>query len=196
MATAQRVRIRKIFNLLRPEAPPPSAWDQVYDWLLGRARLVMIVTQVLVGFVFIAKIAVDIQVKALDEQLEAKQAEVQFTYAQVEPKYLDLQEKSLAYVNLWTKSSDYKDILAEVMDLLDDPNGRYNVSISDKDVVISGFGSRSEISIIEAALKSSASLTRVEVSEIKSSAGELLAGTGDFAIRALIKDDFNREIPQ
>ena len=41
--------IRAVFNLLKPQVAPPTAWDTVYDWLATRARFIMIFSQVLIA---------------------------------------------------------------------------------------------------------------------------------------------------
>lgn len=93
-------RVRKVFNLLKPEHAPPTAWDRIYKWLITRARLVIIVSEIIVALAFVAKVGVDLRTKELDEQLQTNFSELSQLATGVEPELRAIQVDARAYEKL------------------------------------------------------------------------------------------------
>src|SRR5690606_9013517 len=106
-------RRNQIFNLLKPYAPPLSAWDKVYNWILGRARIVMIVAEIVVAIAFVGKVIVDVDAKNLQEQIDIKDFELRQYATTIEPVIRKVQAKSNLYAELWNTSTSFAPVLRE-----------------------------------------------------------------------------------
>jgi Tfp pilus assembly protein PilN len=190
----QYQHIRKIFNLLTPQAAPPTAWDNVYSWLVDKARIVMILAELMVAFVFLAKIVVDTQAKQLDETLTRLDQQFQFTYSAAEPRLRTLQQKVTTYSSVWKKSSSYADLLTELGTLLSSPNSQLNISINDDALNINGITTEGELVAFEAAIKASPSFSQVELFEVKSEGTNIADKTSGFGLRAKINKHSGRDL--
>ncbi|MCA9379426.1 hypothetical protein KC640_03275 [Candidatus Dojkabacteria bacterium] len=177
----------KVFNLLRPELPPPSAWDKVYHWLLTRARVVIVVCEIIVAIAFVAKVAVDLQTKDLEEQLQAQFAELSQLATSVEPELRDLQLRSRSYEKLWEKSTKYADVLVEIHSYITNPAANIVITVASDRITIRGDDSLQTLQSIEAKMKSSSSFTQVSL-ELNTE-GETTAGSqGEYLIKATIAE--------
>jgi len=58
------------FNLLKPQKTPPTLWEKIYAWVLGTARIIVIIVEIIVVFSFGARIAVDTIASRLDKEVE------------------------------------------------------------------------------------------------------------------------------
>ena len=191
---AERKRIRKVFNLLQPKSAPPTAWDNIYNWLVTRARLIMIVAEILVVVVFVSKVLVDIQAKNYDDTIKALDEQIQFEYKSVEPRVRTFQQKTASYASLWKQSSSYAEILAEIRSYLVDSQAEVVISVLDNFIEVKGVASNTDVQALEAAMKSSSTFTAVQLAEVTADGVELFSGNRGFEILANITSGSEREI--
>lgn len=154
------------FNLLKPFIPPPNAWDRIYDWLLGRARVIMVIAEVVVVVIFVTKVVVDIQAKDLNDEIKTRDFELQQYAGDIEPGLRRLQIKADNYVKIWNKSSKYSDILTEIDSYLPNQAANIEISFDAENVVITADEELTALSIIEAKMKSSPSFNSVFVAKL------------------------------
>jgi hypothetical protein len=178
----------RIFNLLKPYKAPPTSWDKIYDWLLGRARIVMIVAEIVVALSFAGKVIVDVQAKNLDDQIEVKDFELSQFANTIEPKLRTLQQKALTYTKVWEGSSRYAEILKEINGYIPNAGADLNIRINGNQVTIRGDDSLGTLSLIESAIRNSSTFSSVSVSSLSSDSGEVIQETGVLVLNATIAD--------
>jgi len=179
----------KGFNLLRKQSSPPTAWEKIYGWVLGTARVIVIVVELIVVASFVTRVVVDTQAKQLDKKLETRELSMA-AFADAEADYRLTQKKTGNYKMLWQNSSDYATVLKELENYLNANFTNMNISIIDQELTIRAEGDVDKISIFEAQMKNSESFVNVETFELdRDSSGGRRAS---FGLRAVIIDK-NRE---
>lgn len=153
---------KRIFNLLKPYKPPPSAWDKIYDWLIGKARIVMIVSEIAVAISFVGKVVVDVQAKNLDDVIKEKSFELAQYAPVIEPNLRGIQQKAATYATVWERSAAYNDVLKEVFSYIPNQAADLTVRITDDDLTITGGDSLEALSQIEAKMKESSTFISSE----------------------------------
>ncbi|HEX9804335.1 MAG TPA: hypothetical protein VGA67_01520 [Candidatus Dojkabacteria bacterium] len=144
---------KKSFNILRPQLSPPTAWDKIYQWMVGTARIVIIVVEIIVVFAFGIRVVVDTIGKNLDKQIVQKDAALN-AYAPSEAEFRSVQNKTDAYRGLWVNSSGNFKLVQYLRTLLDQYSGAISFQINPQSVSISGELFSNEIKAIEQAMKS------------------------------------------
>lgn len=182
----------KIFNLLKPEAPPPTAWDRIYDYLATRARIVVVVCELLVVVCFIGKVIVDIQSKDINEALDAKSRNLASFFGTIEPQLRKIQQKSRAYERLWEGSSKYNELLDEIFSFIPNPGVNVAVTLTGEAVTIRGDDELSALQAIEAKMKVSANFTNVKL-ELNTQGSQPSSPVGSYIITALVADLESRD---
>jgi hypothetical protein len=190
------------FNLLRPQLSPPSAWDKVYKYMVGTARIIVIVVEIVVIVAFAFRVAVDTIGKQLDDVIELKANELA-AYTTVEQTYRDIQDKADTYEDIWEQSSNTSTYIAFINSLIKDLNGQVTVQIANNIISISGSLPLRDIDNIESELKarqegnatSEQSLfSQVIVADVESE-GENEFEEANFSINATIKQsETNRQL--
>ena len=150
--------MKKGFNLLKSQAEPPSVWSKLYEWVLGSARIIIILVEIVVLVAFGFKVWVDIQGKDLDKSIERSEAIVN-AMATSEKEFRLVQAKTTSYKLIWDASIDYSKVLANINSLLPITTSIKDITVSfDKDQIsISGISPKSkesEIKNLENDLKS------------------------------------------
>lgn len=177
--------VHKAFNLLKPEKAPPSAWDKVYHWLLTRARVVIVISEIIVAIAFVAKVGVDLQAKDLDEMLLKESASLSQLATSVEPALRKVQLASRTYEKVWEKSSKYSGILSEIHSYIVNPAANIVITVTNDRVSIRGDDSLQTLQYIESKMKSSSTFTQVSL-ELNTE-GETSSGSqGEYLIKANI----------
>lgn len=194
MATKAYKRIRTIFNLLQPKPAPPTAWDNIYFWLVDKARVVLIIAEILVAVVFVGKVAVDTQARSLDEQVRRLDEQYRVGYATSEARLRTLQQKSQTLVDVWKSSSAYAPLLAEINSYLGVSSLKISITFTDDRLTVNGFSDKTELAKFEAAIKSSPRFVEVELFEVKSDSSDGENKDAGFGLRARVKDKFSRSI--
>lgn len=185
-------RIVKVFNLLKPQEDPPTAWDLVYEWLTSRAKLILIVAQVAIVAVFFAKFLVDSEAKYLEEQIISKDQQMQEAYTELEPEIRSFQLKTQNYARLWEGSSRYADVFDEVSNFVSTTD-ELTLSFSSGVLSITGFGDRGILTDFEIAIRNSQSFYDVELFEVKSEGSDLAIGNSNFGLRAEVDENIQRD---
>lgn len=178
-------RRRRIFNLLKPYLPPPTAWDKVYEWLVGKARIVMVVIELLVVATFFVKVFVDIQAGAYNLQIERIGRQLDIREGSIEPSFLRIQQKSAGYSSVWNLSASYAGIVTEVLTYIGTVDPKLDVRVASDQLRITGATSLSRLQTIENQLKSSANLKDVRIS-VSTTTNEETAPQGDYVLSATI----------
>lgn len=182
--TARNTKIRKVFNLLKPSQPPPTGWDRIYDWLVGRARVVMIVAEIIVAVTFITKVVVDTQAKALEDEIARKDTELKQFEISTEPTLRSLQNRARSYKKLWNTATKYSDYLAEIDGYILNPGSDLLLTFNNSSILISGEESFQNLSQIEASMKGSTSFVNPTITSLDADTGG--NGSGEYQLNAEI----------
>lgn len=176
---------KKSFNLLKPELPPPSAWDRIYDWIVTRARVVVVVCEILIVLAFIGKVIVDIQAKDINEALEEKSTTLAQFFGTIEGELRDIQQRAGVYRNVWEFSNSFSSILKEVQSYITNPGVKVTITISGKNLTIRGDDNLQALQLIESQMKTSPNFKDVKL-ELNTESSEVVAEVGKYAITATI----------
>lgn len=183
----------RIFNLLKPYKPPPTAWDKIYEWLVTRARAIMVIAELLVVISFVGKIVVDVQAKNLDDQIIAGQGTLGRLSVSVEPTIRKIQQKSEAYLNIWNASSGYADILDEIHTYVANPSEDIVVRIQGNSVTIRGGSTIDELKVIEQRMRNSGTFTDVTIPTLNAEGSDISSGQAQYVFNARIAVDAVRD---
>jgi len=157
-------------------------WTRVYDWVVGSARVVVIVVELVVVVAFAIRIVVDVQSNNLNEQIDTKEAILQ-TFQEAELRYLSTQAKTDAYRDLWETSNQYSPIFSEILSYLPTTSQELVVQISTRSgLFVSGSAEVNEIAQMETSFKSSPNFTRQELDSIEGE-GAIINATYAFSAR-------------
>ena len=132
----------------------------------------MVVAEIIVAISFAGKVVVDVQAKNLDDQIETKDFELSQFATSVEPELRTLQQKTLTYTKVWDGASQYAEILKEINGYIPNAGADLNIRINGDQVTIRGDDSLGTLSLIEAAIRNSATFTDVSVSSLVSDRGD------------------------
>ncbi len=175
----------RIFNLLKPIAPPETVWDKIYDWILGRARVVILITELLIVGAFVGKVVVDTTAKNKDNQIYSLQSELAF-YTDKEPVFRDIQKRDTQYVNIWNKSSGYSAILDEIFSYIPNPGAQLTIRFDKGKVSILGYDDLDSLKTLETSLKNSKTFTNASVNTLSLEQKEVLQAKGLYILEATI----------
>lgn len=179
---------KKGLNLIRPQIAPLTLWDQAYKWVLTAARIILILIEVVVIFTFIIRIVVDTQGRDLDKDVSSIDNQLA-EYTNAEVTFRKTQEKTTAYDQLWTQSSDYTVYARYINNLIRNETGEITVQMSKTLITISGSIPLQSVRVIEQSMKNAVNSTdpnnpirfkKVELVDVDSSAGN----EASFSIRA------------
>ena len=183
----------RTFNLLKPYVAPPSTWDKIYSWTLTRARVILIIAQVIVVATFLVKVVIDMQAKDLNEEIDRQEAALREFSMALEPELRQIQLKSKAYEKIWEGSSAYADVVNEIISYVPNLGQELNLRISGDSVTVRGSGSFADLSQIEAKMKQSKTFSSAKLANLEASS-EVGAETGKYIINAIIANVENRSI--
>lgn len=182
----------RIFNLLKPIQPPATFWDKTYDWILGKARIVILITELLIVFAFVAKVVVDTQARTKEEQIQSLKGELGFYATQREPLFRDIQRRDGAYQKIWTGNSKYTDVLNEIYSYVQNPGVQLTVNAEKNRVSILGYDDLSSVQSLETQLKASPTFSSVFVDTLSLEQKEILQSTGQYVLVATLSN-YQRE---
>jgi hypothetical protein len=184
--------IKKGFNLLKPQLEPPTVWTKIYDWVLGTARVIIIVVQIIVVIAFAIRMVVDVQSKNLDREIVAKES-VLSSLQESELRFKKIQKQTAAFEKALNISMIYSAIFAELNVLMPNNATELNIQFVSTSILISGKASVSAIGNLETELKTSRNFTNTELVQVESR-GISQDETADFTIRTQIRDPRFRNI--
>lgn len=182
---------RRIFNLLKPYTPPATGWDKVYEFIVSRARIVLLGVELVVIVSFVGKVVVDTQAKRLDDDIKLADRQLQSLQTTLEPSLKLMQDKAESYRRLWNESNYYTDASREINTILSNIGASLSVSISGDKVIISGQNDLAVLSQIEDILKRSNTFTGTVVNRLDAggAGGDL---TGSYILETNITKLNNR----
>lgn len=177
---------KKNINLLQERGAPPTLWEKIYDWMTNTCRIIVIFTELLVLGAFGWRFWLDRELNDLKDAIE-DQGEVLKNLADDEAEIRVLQDKLLAYGQLWDSSSNYSLVFNEINRYV--PTNTEDLTVAlryDKDgrsFTIEGQVEREEIDELENDLKdSSVNFSDVVLASIDDKGDNLW----DFTIRGKI----------
>lgn len=177
----------KFFNLLEPVIPPKTFWDKIYDWFMTRARVVMIVVEVIVVLTFVGKIAIDNIGKNKMNELEKIQLELRPLEISNEAKFRDIQVRGEDYKKLWNKSSAYSEIISEIFSYINHSVDTLSIRIDKNSIIILGYEDLNALQSLETQLKSSPTFTNAMIS-INLEQRDVASDSGQFSLTVTIDD--------
>ncbi|MBN1331560.1 hypothetical protein JW978_01585 [Candidatus Dojkabacteria bacterium] len=181
------------FNLLKKQKIPPTLWEKIYTWVLGTARVLVIMVEIVVVISFGIRVAVDTISSRLDKEVE-KQQNTLGAFSESETRYRTIQSRTSEYKNIYEKSSNYSAMLSELENYLGANFTGLSIYITEDELTIRGEGDVSRISSLEESLKASNYLRNVEVYDLN--AQEEGSRRADFGIRAIIENYNSRTIEE
>ena len=182
---------RRIFNLLKPIEPPLTAWDKVYLWIANRARVVILITELLISLAFVGKVIEDTNAKNKEKMIDKIATELKFYAIEQEPFFRNIQRKGGDYIKLWNKSSGYYPILTEILSYIPNLPSDLTVRISDKRVAIFGNESLTTLKQLEEAMKKSKTFSTVYIDTLSLEQQQILEKKAQYVLVADV-DNFYR----
>jgi hypothetical protein len=184
---AKKTNTRKTFNLLTPLEPPKTYWDKVYEWLVSKAKIVLMIIEVLIVITFFSKILVDNYGKNLKQQYNKIKTEIDVESGN-EAAFRKYQQKETDYKKLWDYSTNYSLIIAEIYSYLA-TNAEVSVLIEGNKITINGYLPLTESRDLEDQIKSSATFQNV-VADLTVETADLESNQGQFIITADVTKEF------
>ncbi len=176
------------FNLLKPLQPPKTAWDKIYDWIVDKARIVVLVTIILIAAAFVAKVVVDTDAKNKNKQIDSLTQRLGFYAAEVEPRLRLIATKTDTYQKIWNKASSYAPIIEEIYSYVDNPGADLTIKASDGKVSIFGTEDLTLLRHLEESLRNSESFTSVNFGNLSIDGQDLQDSKGEYSVTAVIKE--------
>jgi hypothetical protein len=186
---------KTFFNLLKPIERPKTLWDKVYDWVVGKARVVVLVAELVIAIAFVSKVVVDTQAKNKTKAIERLGTEIQF-YSAKEAEFRKVQKKVNDYLKLWDKTSNAAAILTEVYSYIPNPGDEISIKVENDTVSIYGYDSLDSLGSLEAAMKGSDTFVvgSVRIDTLTLEEKEILQETGQYVLSATIIDPTRTDI--
>lgn len=183
---------KRIFNLLKPVEPPTTAWDKVYEWLLGKARIVVLITELIIAVTFVFKVIEDTAAKNKEKQIEQLSGELNIYTENLEPKFKAIQGKTSDYMFVWEHSSNYTPIINEVFSYIENPSVDLSVSVVKNIVSVYGFDELAILQKLENSMKNSPTFATVGIRDLSLDGDEVTANKGRYILEATL-DKFSRD---
>lgn len=180
---------KRIFNLLKPEAPPITVWDKIYSWIVSRARVVILVAEVLIVLAFFSKVFVDTQAKNKQRDLDKLIQESNLYAATIEPQFRQLNRQDTDYKKLWNKSSNYSEIINEIYSYINNPSSEVTIRIDKNKVSIFGTEDLDDLSSLENSMESSPTFSSAYIDTLTLEQQEIEQGVGQYVLVATIGED-------
>jgi len=179
--------VKRPFNLLEPIKPALTLWDKIYDWVLWRARIVILITIILITGIFVGKVVVDTDAKNKTKEIAAVGSRLKVLEDSYEPEFRNLFRREADYVKLWNSSSMYATVVQELNSYISNEIN-LNVRIQGNRLTIFGTEDLSILNQVEVAMKSSSSFQNVFVNSLTVDSGQEGLNQGDYILSAEIID--------
>ena len=177
----------RYFNLLKPIESPKSAWDKIYDWIIGKARIVLLSAEIVMVVIFFAKVVVDNIEKNKLEEFDTVQQELVNLESQYEEEFRQVQARVIDYQNLWQNSSNIFPIYNEVISYIDNPSSQFSLSISSSGTVtIEGYEQLVRLKKIETLMKASDSFDNVTINTLSLEQSDVVDEKGRYSLTGQI----------
>jgi hypothetical protein len=178
---------KRPFNLLEPIKPPTTLWDKIYDWVLWRARIVVLVTIIAITLIFVGKVIVDTDAKNKTKEIASIQSKLRVLESSYEPEFRNLFRREDAYTKLWNASNYYSDIISEINSYVSS-DVKLSIRFQGTTVTVFGTESLSILNQIEIAMKSSSSFKSVFVNSLVVGSEQDGLNQGDYILTAEMLD--------
>lgn len=177
------------FNLLKPLQPPKTAWDKIYDWIVDKARIVVMITIILIAIAFVAKVVVDTDAKNKTKQIDSLTQRLSFYATEVEPRFRLLALKEDVYQKLWNSSSNSAAIIREIYSYVSNPGADLTIKVSEGVVSVYGTEDLNLLRSLEENLRNSSSFSSVTFSNLTVNQQDLQDLKGEYVLTAVIKSN-------
>lgn len=182
-----------IFNLLQPLKTPKTYWDKIYDWIVSRARVVILIVEIMIVVGFVAKVVVDNVGKNRAQVYEDLKSEIDLVASNNEAGFRTIQTKDVEYKKLWMNSSTYDAVLGELTSYIDF-NNTISINIDELNLTISGFQALEDINSLETNMKNSPNYSEV-LTNLSLSQQDIQDNYAQFTINATLTTDAIKRIP-
>ena len=176
------------FNLLKPQVEAPSIWTTLYNWVVGTARIVLIITETAVIAALFIRIVIDVQGKDLDEKISNYENIIQIR-SEEETKYLKLQSRTADYRDSFNKNYKFSNQMNEFIKNIPLEFNDVVINFIDNKIVLTGKALNVDIKEMENYLKTSDLYTNSQL--ISFDIGD---GLSDFDFQTQFKELPNRQL--
>lgn len=142
------------FNLLKPQVEAPSIWTTFYKWVVGTARIILILTETAVIVALVIRIVIDVQGKDLDEKISNYESILNVRNEE-ENKYTTLQTKTTDYRDSFDKNVKYASQLDDFIKNIPTSFSDIDLSLVNNKISFRGKAPNADIKTMEKYLKSS-----------------------------------------
>lgn len=181
------MKYRRPFNLLQPIKSPTTLWDKIYDWVLWRARVIILVTIITITLIFIGKVIVDTDAKNKTKEIASIESKLRVLEASYEPEFRNLFRRQDSYVKLWNASHYYTDVIREINSYVTS-DVELSIRFQESSVTVYGTENLNVLNQIEVAMKSSSSFKNVFVNSLVVDSGQEGLNQGDYILTAEMVD--------
>jgi len=175
---------QRIFNLLKPVTPPTTGWDKIYEWMIGKARIVVLITELIIATTFVFKVIEDTQAKNKEKQIEQLSGELTLYAQSLEPKFRAIQNKGSDYTSLWENSGEYSNVVNEVFSYIANPSTDLSVRVGKNTVSVLGFEDLATLQKLEESMKNSKTFSSVGIRDLTLEGEEVTANKGRYILEA------------
>lgn len=186
--------MKRNFNLLKPLQPPPTVWDKVYLWFIDKARIVILVAELIIAVAFILKVIEDTDAKNKDKEIEKLRNEISFYAPELEPSFRNVQTRSDKYLLIWNNSTKYYDALNEIVSYLPSNTSEVSIRFGDGEIGVFGYDDLDSIRVLEDALKNSLNFSNTKVSDLTLGQGDVVQSKGRYGLTAKIIDNLREQL--
>jgi hypothetical protein len=183
---------KRVFNLLKPVEPPATVWDKIHEWILGKARIVILLTELVIAVTFVLKVIEDTNAKNKQKEIENLNAEIGYYGRELEPIFRTTQRKSTDYISVWNQSNSYTEVLREIYSYITNPSSEITVRLDDDRVSVFGYEDLSALQLLEASLKASETFVSVQIQQLTLEESQVIEDKGQYALVAKMAN-FKRE---
>ena len=181
-----------VFNLLQPLLEPKTYWDKIYDWLLTRARVIIIVVEIAIIIAFGAKIVVDNIGKNREQTYDSIKTEVDVVSANNESKFRQIQLKEVEYRKIWTNANLYQLVLEELNTYIEF-NNSISITLDQDNLTVAGFQDLDMVNDLETSMKVSDTFVDV-LTTLNLNEQDIIDNFGQFTITTKISEEVNQRI--
>jgi hypothetical protein len=182
------------FNLLKPLQPPKTAWDKIYDWILSRARIVILLTIVLITISFIAKVIVDTDAKNKTKEIDRLEINLEFYSRISEPKFRRLITKADLYTKIWNSSASYSDVFKEIYSYVTNSGADITIRFNEDRVSIYGTEDLELLRTLENSLRNSKTFSSVVFSSLSQEREDIQDQKGQYIVTATLSSNLRSKI--
>ncbi|MCA9386463.1 hypothetical protein KC669_00345 [Candidatus Dojkabacteria bacterium] len=178
---------QRYFNLLKPISEPKSAWDKIYDWIIGKARIVLLSTEIIMVLIFFVKVVVDNIEKNKLNEFDKTQQELLNLESQHEEEFRQIQARVIDYQNIWQNSNMIFPIYNEVLGYIDSPSSQFSLNISSAGTItIEGYEDLDRLRSIENKMKASDSFNSVTINTLTLEQTDVIDKRGRYSLTGII----------